>query len=325
MWKLVIYTFLLSNLCAYIIITRQYFVHILDYIHNATFCLMYGLMVAFTWVYMLLAAVIYNIFLVYRPWWFRKWRKSTSTVTYFLMSFLVISLLHGGQLELLFEMKNHTLLSSGYLHNDVFFFLAILSGYLWLVYKRPGLSIMNWLIWNLFKGGLIWAEQNMGKKPEKTADDSSVMTVLSEENPVEEYPPEQVQRLTEKRVRVFDILLFHFSKKEGSYFIDKQGNRTYCRCTSSILNSWKVSPWFVKVNNKVFLNMWYFSKSQRITGAVLLDEPILSKIAQRLHECGIDLRRLIKVSERCKRHVKEHFVRREHLGSEGWEAYFYYD
>src|SRR5690606_10113693 len=138
---------------------------------------------------------------------------------------------HIGMMDFLFRMHKHTVWSRGYLHGDVFFFAAIVWGYHFMMYKKPHWAVFYRLIWNLFKGGLMWAQNNAGKmkdeEPKKEA--SMVMTILSAEDPGEEYNREELLGVTEKRIQVFNILLLHFSKSEGTYFIDTQGNRTYCR------------------------------------------------------------------------------------------------
>ncbi|NGM60462.1 hypothetical protein G5B30_00900 [Sphingobacterium sp. SGG-5] len=328
MWKLVTYTFLISCACAYIIITRQHFYNLFHYASSGLFRTMFIITVPLLWVYMFFSNMSYNIFLGYRPRPLHKWKKKSGAIAYFLIGFLIISCLHIGMLELLFEMHGQTVWSSGYLHGDVFFFAAIVWGYHFMIYKKPHWAVFNRLIWNLFKGGLIWAQNNAGKGEDESYEEDNElaeMTILSAEEPGEAYGREELPGGTERRIQVFNILLLHFSKSEGTYFIDTQGNRTYCRCTSSVLKSWEVSPWFVKVNRKVYLNMWYFAESRDMPGAVLLEEVVARKIAKGVQEQELDLRELTEVSVRCRPNVKQHFKERDRLATEGWGKYFYYD
>jgi len=235
---------------------------------------------------------------------------------------------------MLFEMKGHTVFSSGYMTGGVFFFWAILLIHLWLMYKRPHWDLLNFLIWSLFKEGFTWAEKNMtGNRdsttaaPEDKEDDEqpAVIAVSAIDDPAPHSRTDKMRRFKENRIQVYDILLLYFSKKEGSYFVDTKGNRVYCRCTSSILKTWKVKPWFVKVNSKVYLNMWYFSESKKMIGAVALDDHILEKVWQPIIDWGGDLHQLIQVSYRCKKNVRQHFEHRDRLDNTGWDGYFYYE
>src|SRR5690606_8839131 len=97
---------------------------------------------------------LFNIFMVYLPWSINRLPHWQRCLLFFVLSLVLVVLLHLGQMDLLFRMKQHTVFSSGYVYRDLFFFLLPLLAYHIFLYRRPDLSIFNIMIWNLFKRGI---------------------------------------------------------------------------------------------------------------------------------------------------------------------------
>lgn len=328
MWKLIICKFILTCLAAYLIMTRQYFWDIGYYLNYENFRVMYIIMVPTLFIYMLVASIIYNIFLLYQPWSLNRWPAGERRAAFFLLSFLLIGILHIGQMDILFRMKGNTVLSSGYIYKDVFFFLVFWLAYLFFLYKRPRLSVFNIMIWSLFRGGLSIGMKNSegantAVPPSEDVVHGTITLPMAEEMQSQAVDNE-LRGLLANRVHVYKILLMYFSKNEPTYFVDTDGNKIFCDVTSSVTKGWKVSPWFVKINKNVYLNMWYFSKAEYSDATVLMEESVLKKAYQPIREWGGDLAALLKVSARCKKYVTQHFEHRDQLDSTGWDEYFNY-
>ena len=120
---------------------------------------------------------------------------------------------------------------------------------------------------------------------------------------------------------VYHILLFYFSRKDGSYFIDTDGHKWFCRISSNQLLELECKDWFVKINKNTYLNMWYFERDTSFNYAIVMD-PYLASAWNPIQIQMVE--QLTVVSVRCRVYFRDHFERRDQLSTSGWGQYIRY-
>lgn len=325
MWKLLTCKFILICIAAYLVMTRQYFWDISYYLGNIDFRRMYVLAVIMLFVYLLLLSLMYNVFLVFLPKPISRWSPLSRRTVFFVLTIFGIIWLHLEQMDILFRMKGTDVFASNYIYKDIYYFAALWIFGVVFMYRFPHFNVFNHLIESLFKGVLRIAMANSGGggATENVGEAYGSITLPMSEGE-SRTSVDELRGLSGRRIKVYNILLLSFSKNNASYLVDTSGNRIYIEGTSTVIDSWTVAPWFVKISRNIYLNMWYFSPGQHHTTGVLMDEWVLKKVHDPIKDWGGELTELLTVTERCSKNLKQHFEYRDQLGSLGWGEYFYY-
>lgn len=329
MYIKLLFKIILSCLGGYIFLTKGHSYTGDNEVSTGISRLIFVVLVFLLWVYMLIANFVYSIFMIYMPYSIQYISLAIRRCLYFAITTFIILILHIGQLTIFFAIRGDNVVTSGYLMGGFIWFVGGLFAYLLLLYLRPQWSVINMMIWHLFKGALQIGQRNHQAEGEQAKrsqiDDSEEANVfmMASESAVSygaEYC-DNADPYQDKRIQVYHILLFYFSKKNASYLIDTKGRKWFCILTSNDIKRLYTKEWFVKVNQNVYLNMWFFELSPYSNCALILDQAIARKLTIEMIN---SLLLSIKVSIRCRINVRVHFEKRTNLDNRGWDQYLYY-
>lgn len=314
LWRRIVFTFLISLFTAYIIIARHRFFDISYYLSTDNFWLMYVILLGLQWLYMLSINIIYATFIVYLPGAIKHLSFTLRFILYFSIALFIVVLIHVGLMAYAFRIGSNTLRDSGYLQNDFFYFFAVLMGYLLFLVRYPHLSIFQTLLKRLFKGAMDFAMQHVVEKPVET------MVLPSYEGEI----MSSSGLIPVRRIRIYSVLLFYYSKANPSFIVDTVGQVFYIDNTSSSLAELLVKEWIVRVNTNTHLNMWHFDSFPRGSKTPLLSDIMLERVEVGLKSHGLSFIELCTVSDRLRGNVTRHYERRDSLSQKGWDQYFEY-
>lgn len=301
-----------SVLTTYIVLSGERFFDVEYYFESENFGILFFITFFLQWFYMLWINILYAIFIMYLPGFVSRTKKWLRYTLYVILAFCSIFGFHLSLLAFSFRIKNMTLRTSGYFKSDVYFLVIVLLSYLGWLFRYKNASIFQMLLEKLLK-----------TTPEtlKTKGIQVKKEVLAVP-PTELNPLAIYNQTVVKSIKVSEILLFFFSKKKGSFFIDILGEIYYAHMTSAILKKLLLKDWMVKVKNTTYLNMWNFVEDSERKFIPVPNERVACGIEQVLREKGMDLRELLRVSRRLEDNMTQHFQYRENLSTVGWDEDF---